>query len=310
MKKITLTVISVTLAIAIARAQDEKGATKLMAPYTNNAIGPVVPPPVYIQPPPVYGQTPPPAQQQVYVYDQKPLEQRPVLVSPSEAQATVDNFRTNYQRLGSPRILIYVNRDLVDEQSGLKLSGRSETVKTVRKTDSNSTNSSATTETFAKNNYSNNGQPASPTLADRQTVRDVERLMGRPLRAAGVTLVDQRLASQIMENRPLDSLTGETEQARKDRAAVNQIADVVLEVLISSRNVTVPEITGDRTYTVPDIQVTAIRLKDAKVIGQASATDVLNRVGGPAMAARNFSPQDITEATGLALMNDMLQETK
>ena len=91
---------------------------------------------------------------------------------------------------------------------------------------------------------------------------------------------------------------------------MNQIADVVLEVLISSRNVTVPEFSGDRTYTVPDIQVTAIRLKDSKVIGQASATDVISRAGGPAMAARNFSLQDITEATALALMNDMLQETK
>lgn len=298
------------IAVAAARAQDQKGAEKLMEPTTNIAIGPILPPPVYIQPP-AYGQTaPPPAQPPVYVYDQKPVQQMPPLVSEAEAQATVEAFRTNYQKLGNPRILIYVNRDLVDEQSGLKLSGRSETVKTTSKTDSGSTNNSVTTETVANNSYYNNGQASQPTLADRQTVRDVERLMGRPLRAAGATLVDQRVAGQIMENRPLDSLSGETEQARKDRAAVNQIADVVLEVLISSRNITVPEISGNRTYTVPDIQVTAIRLKDSKVIGQASATDVLNRAGGPAMAARNFSPQDITEATALALMNDMLQETK
>ena len=59
----------------------------------------------------------------------------PMLVSEADAQATVDAFRTNYQKLGSPRMLIYVNRDLVDEQSGLKLSGRSETVKTTSKTD-------------------------------------------------------------------------------------------------------------------------------------------------------------------------------
>ena len=233
-----------------------------------------------------------------------------MLIPQADAQSIVEQFRTNYPKLGSPRILIYVNRELVDEQSGLKLSGRSETVKTYRKADSNSTNNTATTETTAKNDYYNNGKPARPTLADRQTVRDVERLMGRPLRAAGATLVDQRVASQIMENRPLDSLTLETEQARKDRVSVNQIADVVMEVLISSRNVTVPEITGDRTYSVPDIQVTAIRLKDSKMIGQASAADVMNHSGGPAMAARNFSVQDITEATALALMNDMMQETR
>jgi hypothetical protein len=311
MKRIIFT--TLTVALALAAGAQEKGAEKLMAPYTNNAIGPIVPPPLYVQPP-LYNQSAPPPAQPVYVYDQKPLQQPPALVSPADAQAIVDQFRTNYQKLGSPRILIYVNRDLVDQQSGLKLSGRSETVHTTRKEDSTSTNSadnkaSTTTQTTAKNNYYNNGQ-AQPTLADRQTVRDVERLMGRPLRAAGATLVDQRVAAQLMENRPMDSLTLETEQARKDRDAVNQIADVVLEVLISSRNVTVPEITGERTYSVPDIQVTAIRLKDAKMVGQASATDVLNRAGGPAMAARNYSVQDITEATALALMNDMLQETK
>jgi hypothetical protein len=306
MKKIFFAAIAATLALA-TQAQ-EKGAQKLMEPATNIAIGPIVPPPLYIQPP-VYGQAPPPATQPVYVYDQKPLQQQPVLVSQADAQATVEGFRTNYQRLGSPRILIYVNRSLVDEQSGLKLSGRSETVKTTRNSGSG-TNESVSSETVARNNYSNNGQPGQPTLADRQTVRDVERLMGRPLRSAGAILVDQRVAEQIMENRPLDSLTGETEQARKDRAAVNQIADVVLEVLISSRSTTVPEISGDRTYNVPDIQVTAIRLKDSKIVGQASATDVLNRAGGPAIAARNFSVQDITEATALALMNDMLQETR
>jgi len=310
MKKIVLTAFAMAIAVIAARAQDQKGAEKLMEPNTNIAIGPIVPPPVYIQQAPVYGQSAPPPAQPVYIYDQKPIQQMPMLVSEADAQATVEAFRTNYQKLGSPRMLIYVNRDLVDEQSGLKLSGRSETVKTTSKTDSSSTNNSTTTETVAKNDYYNNGQASQPTLADRQTVRDVERLMGRPLRAAGVTLVDQRVAKQVMENRPLDSLTGETEQARKDRAAVNQIADVVLEVLISSRNVTVPEFSGNRNYTVPDIQVTAIRLKDSKVIGQASATDVISRAGGPAMTARNFGPQDITEATALALMNDMLQETK
>ena len=133
--------------------------------------------------------------------------------------------------------------------------------------------------------------------------------MGRPLRAAGATLVDQRSASQMMENRPLSDLAQESEQARKDRAAVNQIADVAIEVLISSRTVTVPGFSSDHTYTVPDIQATAIRLKDSKVIAQASASDVMDRAGGPA-AGRNYSAQDITEATGLALMNDMLQETK
>jgi hypothetical protein len=85
---------------------------------------------------------------------------------------------------------------------------------------------------------------------------------------------------------------------------------VALEVLISSRNITVVELGGDKVYPVPDIQVTAIQLKDSKVLGQASAADVMNRAGGTAMAVRNYSPQDITEVTALALMDDMLQGRK
>ncbi len=302
MKKSILAALAVAVALTAAPAQ-QPGAPSNAQPTTTtvvaNGSGPVQ-----------YVQQPAPSATGVYVYDQHPVPQPTALVSAADAQATVDAFRTNYQKLGSPRILIYINRNLVDEQSGMKLTGRSETVTTTTKTDSNSASNSVTSETVAKNNYSNNGTSSVPTLADRQTVRDVERLMGRPLRAAGATLVDQRLAEQLMENRPLDSLAAETEQARKDRASVNQVADVVLEVLMSSRTVTVPGFSSDRTYNVPDIQVTAIRLKDSKIVGQASSSDVISHVGGPVAAARNFSVQDITEATGLALMGDMLQETK
>ena len=265
--------------------------------------------------------SPPPQQiapQPVYVYDQKPLTNFPVLFSQPQADAIVDDFRANLVRFGGSRILIYVNRDLVDEQSGLKLSARTERVDVTHQVDNNASSASTNgpdskdstyTHTVADNTYRDNGKTA-PTLADRQTVRDVERLMGRPLRAGGATLVDQRVAAQRIGDRPLTSLTLENEQARKDREAVGTVADVVLEVLISSRNVTVQEISGDKTYTVPDIQVTAIRLKDAKVLGQASAADVINRAGGPAVAARNFGVEDITEATALALMQDMAREGK
>ena len=289
-----------------------------MEPTTNIAIGPIVPPPIYIQQPGYVqpplapaAQPPPPAQPAPapYVYSQQPVQPPAQLISQADAQSIVDQFRSNYSKLGNPRFLIFVNRDLVDAQSGMRLSARSEKVKTKSITGSNSTNPSVTTETVAKNNYRDNGTAAVPTLADRQTVRDVERLMGRPLRAAGAALVDQRMASQMMESRSLSDLAQDSEQARKDRTAVNQIADVAVEVLISSRTVSVPGFSGDHTYTVPDIQATAIRLKDSKVIAQASASDVMDRVGG-STAGRNYSVQDITEATGLVLMNDMLQETK
>ena len=233
----------------------------------------------------------------------------PELMTPEEAQIIQDKFRGVYATMGKPRVLIYVNRDLVDAQSGLRLSGRTERVETTRTTGAAS-NDVTTSRTVANNTYTpGTGNP--PTLADRQTVRDVERLMGGPFRIAGATLVDQAIAAQLIGDRPLESLTPENPQARRDREAVSKIADVALEVLISSRKVTVAEVAGDKIYNLPDIQATAIRLSDAKVIGQASSTDVINKAGGgPGYAARNFGVEAITEATALSLMDDIAAGSK
>jgi len=79
-------------------------------------------------------------------------------------------------------------------------------------------------------------------------------------------------------------------------------------VLISSRNLPVVEVSGDSTVAVPDIQMTAIRLKDASILGQASASDVLGQ--SATRAAKQFGVSEITEATALALMEDMLSSAK
>ena len=257
----------------------------------------------------------PPGKAPVYMYEQKPLAHLPVIIDPQQAEIIVDEFRTNYPMLGSPRILVYVNRDLVETQPGLKIASRTERVDTTSTsssaaaadTNAPATNMTLTTRVIANNTYQDNGKSA-PTLADRQTVRDVERLVARPLRTAGASLVDQGIASQLNGDQPLASTT--LTQGGPAHDAVAKVADVAVEVLISSRNVTVAEVSGNKTYTVPDITMTAIRLKDAKVIGQASASDVISRAGGPGYVARNFGVEDVTEATALALMDDMLREAK
>src|SRR5258708_2686739 len=207
MKTIILASLAATAAF-LAAAQPPPAMSRMpqSGPPTN--LVPPQAPPVYQAPPP---DAAPPAQapaQPLYVYDQKPLQQQPVLITSEQAQSIVDQF------------------------SGMNLSGHSEQIDTTRTEPSGSSsnspaNQSVTTHVASKNNYHDNGQ-AAPTLADRQTVRDVERLMGRPLRLAGATLVDQRVAAQLIGDRPLGSITMETEQARKDREAVSQIADVVL----------------------------------------------------------------------------------
>src|SRR5688500_5832335 len=65
---------------------------------------------------------------ETYVYEQKPVSGRPVLIAPEQAKGLIDRFKTSYAKLGSPRMVVYVNRDLVDESSGVKLAERKERV--------------------------------------------------------------------------------------------------------------------------------------------------------------------------------------
>ena len=57
---------------------------------------------------------------------------------------------------------------------------------------------------------------------------------------------------------------------------------------------------------VPDIQATASRLKDSAIIGQAAASDILGKGAQAGRIVQRFDVRDITEATALALMEDML----
>jgi hypothetical protein len=193
-----------------------------------------------------------------------------VLISRQTADGILEGFKKVYHKDDhAPRVVVYVNRALVDT-SGTP--------------------------------------PATPTLADQQTVRDVERLFGRAFRNAGATLADQKVAAALLPDQAGQRLVGD--QAAKEREALAKVADIAVEVLISSRSLTVPEVSGDATYAVPDIQATAIRLKDSAIVGQASASDILGKGVQAGRVVRQFDVRDITEATAIALMEDMLTATK
>lgn len=276
------------------------GASAVAAPKGGELLlqpnpPPAPPPPVSVMQAAPAAPPPPPA---AFVYDQKPMGGRLPLVTPEQAQAVITRFKDSYAKAGSPRVLIYVNRELVDENSGLKLSARTEQIEATRSGDA-----ADPQKTSAKNTYRNREARETP-LADRQTLRDVERLFGRPLRLGGATLVDQSVATQMSAGTVLEHFKTHTDstEARRAREAISKVADVVLEVLISSRQTTVPRVSGDALVTVPDIQATAIRLSDAKVLGQATAADLLQRAGH---AGRYHDVREVTEATALSLMEDM-----
>jgi hypothetical protein len=219
------------------------------------------------------------------------------LIARQTADGILEGFRKVYKTDHAPRVVIYVNRALVDTESGLKLTGHTEKYSTDDKS----------TQTSGENTYVAKDAPA-PTLADQQTVREIERLFGRAFRNAGAQLADQKIATTLLPSQPGTRLVGDL--GAKDREALAAVADIAIEVLISSRSLTVPEISGDATYSVPDIQATAIRLKDSVIVGQAAASDILGKGAQAGHIARQFTSADITEATALALMSDMLTGAK
>jgi len=258
------------------------------------------------------------------------------LVSREAAESVLQKFRAAYAKSESPRIVVYVNRELVEPDAGLKLSRHTERYEQTETSNESSAPPAGTTDAVApgqasvngpsrgtpapqpetgprpvtsstrrtsgENTYATKDEPA-PTLADRQTVRDIERLFGRVFRNAGARLADPQIAASLLPDEPGQRLVGK--QASRQRAALVKVADIAVEVLISSRELTVPGVAGDETYRVPDIQATAIRLSDSAILGQASATDVLGRDPDAARIAHRFDVRDITEAVALALVEDM-----
>lgn len=250
------------------------------------------PPPVSQTMPAAAAPVPPATEQRVYAPRNEPLIPR------ADADAIVDRFHKAYVGEHALRVVVYVNRALVDAGSGLKLTAHTEHYE----------NDGTATKTSGDNTYQTKDTPATPTLADQQTVREIERLVGRVFRNAGSQLVDQKTAASLLPDQPGVHLA--SDQAAKDRDALKNVADVAVEILISSRNLTVPEIAGDATYSVPDIQATAIRLKDTAILGQAAATDIVGKGLQAGRVMRQFDVRDITEATALVLMEDMLNGTK
>lgn len=231
---------------------------------------------------------------------------RQALITPEAAKTLSDKFRAAFGQTTSPRIVVYVNRALIEDNSGLQLSGRTEKFYQSSNSDKGAA-PTTTTDKSGENTYTASSTPK-PTLADQQTVREIERLFGRVFRNAGAKLADPRAAAALLADEPQIRLGGE--QAARERDALKQIADIAVEVLISSRNLTVTGLSGDSTYTVPDIQVTAIRLSDSAIVGQAAASDILGPDREAARIARQFAVPDITEATAFALMEDMLTSAK
>src|SRR5688500_15295360 len=154
------------------------------------------------------------------------------LINREGADAVSERFRAEYGQSASPRIVIHVNRGLISPNSGLRLTGRTEKFyeSTSQKPGEEPTTSS---DKSGENTYAAGEAPKEATLADQQTVREIERLFGRVFRQAGAKLADHRAAAALLDDQPNTRIGAD--QSAKEREALKQIADIAIEVLISSR---------------------------------------------------------------------------
>src|SRR5581483_404287 len=198
---------------------------------------PEPPVPVVPAPPSAPAAYPPPDNQKLYGGVQTPL------ITPDTAKSIVDKFHAAFAQTEGPRFIFYINRELIDADSGLKLTKRTEQTEADRSETANAPAPSSQNEKIVAHNTYETKDAAAPTLTDRQTVRDVERLFGRPFRAAGARLADQKVAASLLADKSFDTFAAVGgDQARKDREALANVADIAVEVLVSSRNVTVTNI--------------------------------------------------------------------
>jgi hypothetical protein len=170
-------------------------------------------------------------------------------------------FKEAYLKLGSPRVLIYVNRELVDIP--MKVSGSP-----------------------------NDQTPVGKSLTQR-TVEALEETFARLLKSATADLADQKMANSMMAGKILKAPDDDGEvKAKRDRDSLRKIADVAIEVLIAPA----------KDAPLPDVQATAIRLEDGRIVGQAT-TNVPGREA-------ETDTRSMGETIALSLLEDMVKEAK
>jgi len=219
---------------------------------------------------PVYENTATAQPGKKYTYTVSPAVPLQTIYNAEQVKTIVEEFRITYAKLGGPKIDVRVNFPqgavqvsqlptvgvggvpAIDPATGLPVAGSIP---------------AASARIFDTDE-----------LSSKQTKREVERLFGRPLRMAGVTLME---------------------------ADLTNLPEVSFEVLISEREITVNGIKGRQSYSVPDIQVTAIRMIDRRIIGQATVLDLFPKRSSAARMLQRYDIHQLTESTALSLMKDI-----
>jgi len=122
--------------------------------------------------------------------------------------------------------------------------------------------------------------------ANQQRIADYVRYLGRPLREGGIRLVEE------------NELNGMKPDSKPE---------VVLNVLAGNKSLLVRGFNSQSvTTSVPDVRITAVRLSDRAIVGQASTTDLLGDHPNAWVAVQRVGVPELLKATALILLEDMI----
>lgn len=247
----------------------------------------------------------------------------------------VEQFRDAYAKEKKPRLLLFVNRELLPSQR-LEATGKTEKSMQV-KGDAVDGSAGNTNVQIGNNTHTSNGSgiivnpvqtgaggekkettttyssTAKPNLGtpnlNEFDARQLQEGFRRPYFAAGARFIDQKVAASLLKN---FSTTGDrflspptTDAERDAQAALKQSAEVAIELLARHYDVTYPTPAGDTTVHRLDLVATAYDLKNPGVILGQISSETLYGFNQPGGTRRNVTDAEIIDQTALALMQQL-----
>lgn len=206
-----------------------------------------------------------------------------------DAPDLASRFRTARARAGWSRLAIVVNRGPIDDASAPRaVAGTQRIARAERPGAAEGTRDQQTL--FA------GGAPRRVDPEQQVLERGVVRTVAARLAGSGAQIVDPALAAQLLPGALAGGLDdrGEPELVARQRRALAATTDVVLEVLWRQVPLVVESFAGSAVKNACHVEVTAYRVSDARVLGQAggssgavgpsaSCPEVLDALLGPWM---------------------------
>jgi hypothetical protein len=251
----------------------------------------------------------------------------------ADREGTVQAFRAAYAKLGRPRLLVFVNRELVRDRGEMLAAERTDrSVKT--KGDPVPLLPSSTVQIGADNRAASSpaavsgkggeaqtstgvstrrAEPAHrpPAPISEQEAREFEEAFQEPFADAGARFVDQaaaELAQRLFRDPDPNFLTAPADdRERREVESLRKSADLAIQLLVRKKSVPILQPSGDdRAEERVSVTATAINLKDGAKLAQVSSDSLFgfNRRHGERLERRyrEVTSAEILEQVALAVM--------